>query len=73
MRICFGFAGGDTFASDCHKHGRIVWLFAEGTWLAVLDSKIGPVVIDFECERRIGDCGVATEIFCNIETGFLLA
>ena len=73
MWICFGFAGGDTFASDCHKHSRIVWLIAEGTGLAILDSKIGPVVIDFKCERRTGDCGVATEIFCHVETGFLFA
>src|SRR4029077_6636674 len=73
MWICFGFAGGETFASDCHKHSRIVLLIGAGTWLAILDSKIGPVVIDLERERGSGDCGVATEIFCHVETGFLFA
>ena len=73
MWICLGFAGGDTFASDRHKHRRIVWLIAEGTGLAILDSKIGPVLVDFECEWCTGDCGIATEIFSNVETGFLFA
>src|SRR5438067_1382876 len=62
MWIRFRFAGGDPFSADCHKHCWIVWLIADGVGFTILHSKIGPVIIDFECERRTGDRAVVAEI-----------
>ena len=47
-----GSLAGRPFASDCHKHSRDCLADRWGTGLAILDSKIGPVVIDFKCELR---------------------
>src|SRR5215470_18013874 len=69
MGICFCSTGGDAFPPDCDEHSGIVRLIAEGAGLAILDSKIWPVILDPECERRAGYLSIALEIFCNIEAG----
>src|SRR5206468_5778686 len=73
MWVCFDRAGGGAFAFDCHKYRGIVWLVAQGAGFAILNSKIGPVIVDLKCERRAGDSDIMPEIFCDIETSFFVA
>src|SRR5262249_40923292 len=73
MWICFGCSGWNTFASNRNKHGGVVGLIAHGAGFAILDPKIGPILIDSECERRTGDYDVTLEIFCDVKNRFLFA
>src|ERR1700745_2681147 len=73
MRICFSSGKGNTFAVYRNKHYGIIWLIAERTWFAILDPKIGPVVVNLKRERRSRDCHVASKVFCDIDAGFFIA
>src|SRR4029077_18534200 len=57
----------NAFAANCDKHRRIVRLITERTWLAILDPKIRPILVDLECERRAVDHGFLAKIFGDID------
>ena len=73
MGICFRGGDGNAFATDRDKHCGVVRLIAHRTRFAVLDSEVGPIILDPQAEWRVLDRHVASKIFCDIERRFLIA
>ena len=60
MWIACRFYNWYAFSPNRDENCRIVRLIAERTGFPVLDPEIGPIILDFQCERRVLDRHIAS-------------
>ena len=64
---------GNAFAANRNQDSRIVRLVADRIRFAILDPKVGPVIVDLKCEGRFLDFRFAANILRDIKTCFFSA